>query len=63
MHFQELSETEKMETCMKLAGHEGYKHKLTEEDKARTEAQELINKIQAILLSCRHPRLQLSPLF
>ena len=31
---------------MGIAGHKNYKHELTEEDKARNEAQELLNKIQ-----------------
>ena len=46
MQNHDLSEAEKMESCMGIAGHQGYKHELSEEDKARNEAQELLNKIQ-----------------
>ena len=43
---QELSEKDKMEKCMHLTGHNEYKHEESEEDVARREAQDLINKMQ-----------------
>jgi len=46
MQDQDLSEKEKMERCMHMTGHDDYQHKETEEDVARREQQELINKMQ-----------------
>jgi len=46
MQSQEFSETEKMEKCMHMVGHKEYKHEESEQDVARREAQELIDKIQ-----------------
>lgn len=46
MQNHDLSETEKMEKCMHMVGHSEYKHEMSEEDKARADAQDLINKMQ-----------------
>jgi len=46
MQDEQLSEKEKMEKCMHMSGHKDYEHKETEEDKARREAQDLINIVQ-----------------
>lgn len=46
MQDSSLDEKQKMEKCMWLAGHDDYTHKETEEDAARREQQELLNKVQ-----------------
>jgi len=46
MEDQNLSQADKMEKCMHMVGHKDYEYAETEEDKARNESQELMNRMQ-----------------
>ena len=46
MEDQNLSQADKMEKCMHMVGHKEYEYAETEEDKARNESQELMNRMQ-----------------
>ena len=46
MEDQTLSQADKMEKCMHMVGHKEYEYAETEEDKARNESQELMNRMQ-----------------